>query len=163
MVGLQEGLLRSGSAMAPAVAEAGLLRLFDPYMGVRVRAEHIAVDGAGAWAEYGPLFDGMTWSAARCRVLPSLCAALRGDPSLCTAARLPGHRCLHPPLTSRIPLTTSPLSALIASYQPYVSHLIRACFPSPNTRTHTHTRVCSLFCYRAYPVPPKARHGDSRP
>jgi hypothetical protein len=72
-------------------------RIFDPYTGVRVSAAHIATDGAGAWAEYGPLFNGMTWSNERCSVLPAICNALRGDPSLCTAARLPRHRCQHPP------------------------------------------------------------------
>lgn len=69
---LQEGGIR-GKAKASSAAAAGLQRIFTPYIAVS------SVDdaGVGGWAEFGPLYDGVTWNNERCTVLPLLCALLR--------------------------------------------------------------------------------------
>lgn len=41
--------------------------------------------GMGALAEFGPLFDGITWSDDYCQVIPTICNALKNDRSLCMA------------------------------------------------------------------------------
>ena len=95
---LQEGRLQ-GVAQAPQTADidsqgnvevhqdktSGFRRIFTPYIGVRTEESETRDTGAGGWAEFGPLFDGITWSAERCKVVPTICKALKNDPSLCTA------------------------------------------------------------------------------
>ena len=45
---------------------------------------HTCVDtGAGPWAEFGPLYNGISWDEAKCAVIPSVCSALRGSKALC--------------------------------------------------------------------------------
>ena len=56
VIGLQEGGLRGGDAVANSAHGTGLQRVFTPYIGVRADAPHVNQDGAGAWAEFGPLF-----------------------------------------------------------------------------------------------------------
>ena len=109
---LQEGKLRSGNNMAGAEVEVdangnvatsksssgrgsggsadGVQRIFTPYIGVRTEMEQTRQDGAGGWGEFGPLFDGNQWNERNCRVVPTICKALRDDPSLCTARQKAG-------------------------------------------------------------------------
>jgi len=62
---------------------AGLQRIVTPY--IRTENENTSQIGAGGWAEFGPLFDGMNWVEENCRFVPTLCNALKNDASLCTA------------------------------------------------------------------------------
>lgn len=71
----------------------GMRYMFTPYIGVRAREKEALLQGAGAWAEFGPLFDGKTWNEARCRVVPHVCHLLRDDESLCRSDRGTTHRC----------------------------------------------------------------------
>ena len=98
---LQEGRLRGANAAPQASAdvdpngsvkvdlgeeqEGGFQRIFTPYIGVRTEDSETSKSGAGGWAEFGPLFDGISWHEENCKVVPTICNALRNDPSLCTA------------------------------------------------------------------------------
>lgn len=65
--------------------QSGLQRIFTPYIGVRTEKEETRQEGAGGWAEFGPLFDGIHWDENNCQIVPTICQALKDDPSLCTA------------------------------------------------------------------------------
>ena len=67
----------------------GFQRIFTPYIGVRTDDTETSKTGAGGWAEFGPLFDGMTWNEQNCDVVPTICNALKNDQSLCTARASP--------------------------------------------------------------------------
>jgi hypothetical protein len=96
---LQEGRLRGVEvdAMGQVVTSArtsssekqsGMQRIFTPYIGLRFDDEAIAVEGAGGWSEFGPLFDGKTWHKENCKVAPTICEALQQDQSsLCTSRK----------------------------------------------------------------------------
>ena len=46
---------------------------------------HIRADDAPSWTEFGSLWDGTRWSKRKCELVPSICRALKSDPSsLCT-------------------------------------------------------------------------------
>ena len=83
LAAMEDGGLRKGAGPAldqqqkqEEKAEGGMQRVFTPYIGVGSPDEAEA-EGAGPWSEYGPLWDGVEWHQDRCRVLPSLCAALQ--------------------------------------------------------------------------------------
>lgn len=95
VVNLQEGKLRGEEYVVDSSGEdvhkvdmEGVQRIFTPYIGVRSNDKEKAKDGAGGWAEFGPLFDGMKWSKERCSIVPTLCNILKDDKSLCSEARL---------------------------------------------------------------------------
>lgn len=62
----------------------GLQRINSPHTSVRTSKESISQEGAGGWAQFGPLFDGINWDAQKCKVVPSICQSLHDDNSLCT-------------------------------------------------------------------------------
>jgi len=55
----------------------GLKRIFTPSIGVRAANSSVEEDGAGAWAEFGPLYNGVEWNEENCAVLPLVCETLR--------------------------------------------------------------------------------------
>jgi Aspartyl/Asparaginyl beta-hydroxylase len=62
----------------------GFLRIFNPQIGVRSDDKVHNRGGAGAWAEFGPLYDGRRWSKAKCQVVPTICKAIqKNDKNLC--------------------------------------------------------------------------------
>jgi hypothetical protein len=63
----------------------GLQRINSRHTSVRTSMESISQEGAGAWAQFGPLFDGIYWDARKCQVVPSICKSLQDDKSLCTS------------------------------------------------------------------------------
>jgi hypothetical protein len=63
----------------------GFQRIFTPDIGVRTEKPKTRKSGAGGWAEFGPLFDGISWHEENCKVVPSICKALQNDRSLCTS------------------------------------------------------------------------------
>jgi TPR repeat protein len=95
VINLQEGGLRGEEYVVDSSGEdvhkldmEGVQRIFTPYIGVRSNDKEKAKDGAGGWAEFGPLFDGVNWSKDRCSVVPTLCNILKDDKSLCSESRL---------------------------------------------------------------------------
>eukprot|EP00557_Chaetoceros_sp_GSL56_P009568 CAMPEP_0176492862 /NCGR_PEP_ID=MMETSP0200_2-20121128/9243_1 /TAXON_ID=947934 /ORGANISM="Chaetoceros sp., Strain GSL56" /LENGTH=512 /DNA_ID=CAMNT_0017890489 /DNA_START=1344 /DNA_END=2882 /DNA_ORIENTATION=- len=95
VISLQEGGLRGEEYVVDSSGEdihkldiEGVQRIFTPYIGVRSKDKEKAKNGAGGWAEFGPLFDGMKWSTDRCSIVPTICNILKGDMSLCSEARL---------------------------------------------------------------------------
>ena len=53
------------------VASTGLQRIYPPpYIGVTGDEKG---SGAGTWAKFGPVFEGVEWHKDRCRVLGLLC------------------------------------------------------------------------------------------
>jgi hypothetical protein len=87
VIALREGALRTGGNVVEEEARVsgpsnsnhpdGLRRVFTPHIGVRATAEATEAIGAGAWSEFGPLFDGVRWSATRCAVVPLVCDTLK--------------------------------------------------------------------------------------
>ena len=90
VIALREGALRTGGSVVEEEARAtvpssssgnknpdGLRRVFTPHIGVRAAAEATEATGAGAWSEFGPLFDGVQWSATRCAIVPLVCETLK--------------------------------------------------------------------------------------
>jgi hypothetical protein len=73
----------------------GLRHIFTPFIGVREDRSRINRTkkkdrSTGGWAEFGPLFNGIEWSASHCSVLPIICSTLqryiqqnRSDNELC--------------------------------------------------------------------------------
>lgn len=96
---LQEGKLRgvggvesleldvSGNVKKVQQGNGGVQRIFTPYIGVRTEKDETRQEGAGGWAEFGPLFDGISWNEQHCKVVPTICRALQNDQSLCTAGK----------------------------------------------------------------------------
>ena len=98
---LQEGRLRGGNVPLQSVeveptgsiqmelddeiSGGGFQRIFTPYIGVRTEESETRQAGAGGWAEFGPLYDGLSWHQENCKVVPTICNALKNDPSLCTS------------------------------------------------------------------------------
>lgn len=83
---LQEGSLRGpNNAVDISGKNGGFQRLFIPFIGVRTEKASTSTAGAGGWAEFGPLFDGVSWNEDTCKIVPTICQAIRNDPSLCTA------------------------------------------------------------------------------
>lgn len=95
VIALQEGKLRGANEVEidpggfttepESKTTAGMQRIFTPYIGVRTSDAKASSEGAGGWAEFGPLYDGATWNTERCNIVPTICNALREDKSLCTA------------------------------------------------------------------------------
>ena len=73
MIMLKDGAVR-GSLNASA--SDGLQRIYTPYIGVW-SADSAAERGAGTWAEFGPLFDGVAWNEAKCATVPLICDTLK--------------------------------------------------------------------------------------
>ena len=73
MIGLKDGAVRGSLNTS---ADDGLQRIYTPYIGVRSTDSSVE-RGAGAWAEFGPLFDGVTWNEAKCAAVPLLCDTLK--------------------------------------------------------------------------------------
>ena len=73
VIRLKEGLVR-GSRNAST--NEGLQRIYTPYIGVRSK-DNATEEGAGAWAEYGPLFDGVSWNEEKCSKVPLVCDTLK--------------------------------------------------------------------------------------
>lgn len=78
VIQLQEGNLRGEERVIDSNGEVeesqlnGMQRIFTPYIGVRSKNNKTATEGAGSWSEFGPLYDGLTWSTDRCNVVPTL-------------------------------------------------------------------------------------------
>lgn len=72
---LFEGGLRKSVPTDSQTGQIGLQRVFTPYIGVG-SSESAETQGAGPWAEFGPLFDGVQWLAA-CDTVPLLCETLK--------------------------------------------------------------------------------------
>eukprot|EP01038_Epipyxis_sp_PR26KG_P011072 gene11072-14865_t len=76
MIALKQGSLRSSGSVSTnnTSDNPGLQTIFTPFIGVK---EDVTTDGnnngAGGWAEFGPLFDGKTWSEDKCNSIPILC------------------------------------------------------------------------------------------
>jgi len=90
MISLNEGNLRFGGVVLSAqVSDDGLNRIFTPYIAVRNDNQTYEASGAGSWAEFGPLFDGLQWNDVKCDVLPLLCNTLRqiynSEKEICTS------------------------------------------------------------------------------
>jgi tetratricopeptide (TPR) repeat protein len=65
----------------------GLQRIASSSVGVRTESAHTSGTGAGGYAEFGPLFDGISWNEANCNVVPTICKALQNDRSFCTTGQ----------------------------------------------------------------------------
>jgi len=90
MISLNEGNLRfGGSVLSAQGGDDGLNRIFTPYIAVRNDNQSHEVSGAGSWAEFGPLFDGLRWNDVKCDVLSSLCNTLKqiysSEKEICTS------------------------------------------------------------------------------
>ena len=91
MISLNEGNLRFGGSVLSAAqaSDDGLNRIFTPYIAVRNDNQSYEASGAGSWAEFGPLFDGLRWNDVKCDVLPLLCDALKqvykSEKEICTS------------------------------------------------------------------------------
>jgi hypothetical protein len=78
IISLNEGSLRVGGSVSDTKVlneSTGLQRIFTPYIGVR-SDDVQEQSGAGAWSEFGPLFDGVSWSK-KCDKIPLLCNVLK--------------------------------------------------------------------------------------
>ena len=73
MIMLKDGAVRGS---LDADVNDGLQRIYTPYIGVR-STDSSAERGAGAWAEFGPLFDGVNWNEAKCATVPLICDTLK--------------------------------------------------------------------------------------
>ena len=79
IISLNEGALRVGGSVTETKSKidetTGLQRIFTPYIGVRSTDER-EEQGAGAWSEFGPLYDGLSWSK-KCDKIPLICNVLK--------------------------------------------------------------------------------------
>jgi len=79
IISLDEGALRVGGSVTETITNidetTGLQRIFTPYIGVRSTDER-EENGAGAWSEFGPLYDGLSWSK-KCDKIPLICNVLK--------------------------------------------------------------------------------------
>jgi tetratricopeptide (TPR) repeat protein len=90
--------------MASGKTHVGFRNVASPYTRARTMRNPTSGEShLGGWAEFGPLFDGMIWDEAKCRLVPTLCKAFQsnlvslstGSDAIVTMIRLqPGTRIL---------------------------------------------------------------------
>lgn len=73
--------ITSSDTDGDGASDFGFRRISTPYIGLRTDEENTRQQGAGGWAEFGPLFDGRGWKADMCAWTPTLCQVIQLEPS----------------------------------------------------------------------------------
>jgi hypothetical protein len=75
IISLNEGSLRIGGSVTETVIDesTGLQRIFTYLIN---STDTVEQEGSGGWSEFGPLFDGITWSK-KCKFIPLICNTLK--------------------------------------------------------------------------------------